>query len=105
MPHPHPPPLIRRPTDTTGNVLERYVYDDYGQPQFLAADGSPVVDSGGQSVTASSLGNPFLFHGMEWDGGSALYYDHGRAGENPLYEDPKTGRYLSLDHGCVGGAC
>jgi hypothetical protein len=68
-------------------VLERYAYDDYGQPQFLMPDGSPILGSDGQPVTASPLGNPFLFHGLEWDGESALLGDGGGN-----YFDPPTGR-------------
>ena len=97
-------------TDAGGNVLERYLYDDYGQPQFLAADGTPLVDGNGLPVTTSPAGNPYLFHGMFWDGEAALYHGHGGSGENPLYE-PKTGRYLSRGHRHAGnqrswtGAC
>jgi YD repeat-containing protein len=64
-------------TDAGGNVLERYAYDDYGQPQFLDANGSPIVGSDGQPVTASPLGNPFLFQGLEWDGETGLLGDGG----------------------------
>ena len=74
-------------TDAGGNVLERYAYDDYGQPQFLMPDDSPILGSDGQPVTASPLGNPFLFHGLEWDGESALLGDGGGN-----YFDPPTGR-------------
>jgi hypothetical protein len=81
-------------TDASGNMLERYAYDDYGQPQFFAANGSQIVGSDGQPVAASSLGNPFLFHGMEWDGESGLYFDGAQS--NPLYEDPKTGSYITV---------
>ena len=73
-------------TDASGNVLERYAYDDYGQPQFLSANGAPLVDSTGSPVTASPLGNPFLFHGMEWDGETGLLGDGGGN-----YFDPPTG--------------
>ena len=74
-------------TDSGGNVLERYDYDDYGRPQFLSADGTPLVDSTGQPVTASPLGNSFLFHGLEWDGETGLLGDG--SGD---YFDPQTGR-------------
>jgi uncharacterized protein RhaS with RHS repeats len=86
-------------TDSGGNVLERYAYGDYGQPQFLSADGTPIVDSTGQPVTASPAGNSFLFHGMEWDGETGLYCDSGLAGQNPFYQDPKTGRGLGFERG------
>ena len=70
-------------TDAGGNVLERCEYDEFGAPQFLTSDGTPT------SATASVHGNPFLFHGMEWDGETGLYYDRS------LYQDPKTGGSLS----------
>jgi len=76
-------------TDAGGNVLERYAYPDYGQPQFLAADGSPLVDSDGQPVTTSPLDNRYLFHGMEWDGESGLLGDGGGN-----YFDPLTARAI-----------
>jgi len=48
-------------------VMERYEYDDYGQPSFLSSDGFPLA------TNASPVGNPFLFHGMEWDDETGLY--------------------------------
>ena len=93
-------------TDDKGNVLERYDYDDFGVPSFLDANGAPLVDGGGQPVTESPLGNPFLFHGMFWDGAAGLYHAGGRESNNPMYEEngssgqnplyePRTGRYLT----------
>ncbi|MFO1476622.1 MAG: DUF6531 domain-containing protein [Verrucomicrobiota bacterium] len=82
--------------DAGGAVLERYEYDDYGAPQFLTSDGLPMVGGDGLPAKSSSVGNPFLFHGMEWDPETALYlnplYKGSGSGSNPLYEDPKTGR-------------
>jgi len=102
-------------TDGTGNVLERMDYDDFGEPAFLSADGTALVGSTGQPLTSSSQGNPFLFHGVFWDGetglyldggpgdcanldpatckrltpvkSNPLYQDKGQAGTNPFYED------------------
>jgi YD repeat-containing protein len=82
-------------TDATGAVLERYEYDDYGTPSFLTSDGVPQIGSDGLPATQSAFGNPYLFHGMSWDAETALYHDSGMSGENPLYQDPKKGRYLS----------
>ncbi len=88
-------------TTTNGAVVERYDYDDYGQPQFLGADGTPLVGGDGMPATASAAGNPFLFHGMEWDSETGLYLASKRFGmggetapECPLgvYFDPQTGR-------------
>ena len=85
-------------TDEAGNVVERYEYDDYGTPTFLAPDGRPLVDPVGTPLTASPEGNPFLFRGMQWDGETGLYLDQSR------YFDPKTAQYASRDHrgGAIG---
>jgi hypothetical protein len=40
---------------------------------------------------------------MEWDGETGLYCDKGMSGNNPLYEDSKTGRYLSRQSGFLTG--
>jgi YD repeat-containing protein len=72
-------------TTSGGAVVERYDYDDYGDVLFMTSDGIST------SATSSLAGNPYLFHGMEWDAETALYHGHGMAGENPLYE-PKSGR-------------
>ena len=88
-------------TDATGNVLERYDYNDYGSPRFLDSKGAPILVDG-QPAGASPLGNPFLFHGMFWDAETALYRDSGMSGNNPMYE-PKTGRYMMRGHRDVGG--
>lgn len=62
-------------TDGSGNVLERYEYDDFGLPHFLTSDGVEMTDSGtGTTVTSSPAGNRFLFRGMEWDSEIGLYY-------------------------------
>jgi YD repeat-containing protein len=77
-------------TDAAGNVVERYDYDDFGQPMFLSVDGFPLA------TNRSAVGNAFLFHGMEWDAETGLYrYDYDnrntwRAGGGS-YVDPQTG--------------
>ncbi|GEM_PF-2156334 len=77
-------------TDASGNVLEHYEYDDYGAPSFLTSNGVPTT------ATSSAFGNPFLFHGMEWDAETALYWGGGGGEELPKesYYDCRTGRYL-----------
>ncbi len=74
-------------TDAKGNVIERYDYDDYGQPAFLTSDGFPLIGSDGQPATASAAGNSFLFHGLEWEAELGFYHQPGGA-----YFDPQTGR-------------
>jgi len=73
-------------TDAAGNVLERYDYDDYGMPQFLDANGVPLLVPPGVPATESPAGNPFLFRGMFWDTETAFY---------DAQLDPATGRYIS----------
>ena len=93
-------------TDSNGNVVERCDYGDYGEPQFLNSDGSPLAGSDGLPVASSPVGNPFLFRGMFWDGETGLYaagfekgwpcrYEGPRINaENGTSFDPKTGRYI-----------
>ena len=73
-------------TDAAGRIVERYDYDDYGLPRFLDVKGDLLADANGQLLTESPAGNPFLFHGMEWDAKTGLYHDKGLTGNNPLYE-------------------
>ena len=73
-------------TDSAGRVLERYDYADYGSPQFLNASGELITDSTGQPAMSSQLGNPFLFHGMQWDAEIGLYHAKS-AHTSPLYDD------------------
>jgi phage tail-like protein len=90
-------------TDAKGGVLERYSYDDYGQPTFLTADGVPLVDSQGLPVTVSPAGNPCLFQSMCWDSESGLYCKEYHPAQDQLkgnprhltvYVDPTLGRSL-----------
>ena len=74
-------------TDAAGNVMERYDYDDYGRPHFLDAKGVPITDATGSPVTASSAGNPFLFHGMQWNAETGLYCGSGAKHQNPYYHE------------------
>ncbi|MEY2407490.1 MAG: hypothetical protein QOF48_160 [Verrucomicrobiota bacterium] len=97
-------------TDERGTVLERYEYDDFGAASFLDDKGAPIL-SGGQPVTASPLGNSFLFHGMYWDPETGLYRaaskltkaDSGRA-TGGSYMDPRIGQYFTRNT-CGAGAC
>ncbi|HXG48879.1 MAG TPA: DUF6531 domain-containing protein [Methylomirabilota bacterium] len=95
-------------TDASGAVLERYEYDDYGQPSFLDAEGNPLVDGNGLPVSDSPAGQRWLYRGMYWEpeigiysGGmqgaqsNPLYQESGAKGENPLFEatsDWRTGQ-------------
>lgn len=99
-------------TDAHTNVVERYDYDAYGSVRFLTADGVPLVGSDGKPAAESSVGNPYLFRGMIWDGETGLYLasggkltkaDAGRWATDPYVEtcarfiDPNIGRALSRE--------
>ncbi len=60
-------------TDAAGNVLERYDYDDFGQPRFLDAEGNPLVDGGGLPVNASLTGLDWLYRGAYWNAALGLH--------------------------------
>jgi RHS repeat-associated protein len=70
-------------TDEDGEVIERYDYGDYGQPEFYAPDG---LTRGGSIVA-----NPCLFTGQRYDAESGLYWCKTR------YLEPTTGRYTTRD--------
>ena len=69
-----------------GAVVQRYVYDAYGNPT--------VYDHGERQITPSSenfLINPFMFASREYDTESGHYFNINR------YYDPQVGRFLSPD--------
>jgi len=70
-------------TDTNGAVVERYDYQDYGQPEFY--------DAGGLPIPGSAVENPYLFGGRRFDATTGLY----SYGER--YLDPVAGRFSSRD--------
>jgi YD repeat-containing protein len=75
-------------TDANGAVVERYDYDDFGLPVFLSTDGLPTGE------TESGVGNPFLFHGMEWEAELGWYHvrDYNWRSSGGQFLDPQTGR-------------
>jgi RHS repeat-associated protein len=70
-------------TDLTGNVVERYDYDDYGNPHFYNASGT--------EITQSAIDNPYLFNGRRYDPETGFYYYRTR------YLDPQTARFTTRD--------
>jgi RHS repeat-associated protein len=70
-------------TDESGNVVEQYRYDVYGQPFFYGPDGARRGES--------ALGIRFLFTGREWLSSLALYDYRDRA------YSPALGRFLQID--------
>ncbi len=66
---------VRALTDRTGNILERYRYDTFGN----------LVDGAG------TLGNSYFFTGREWDAEGGIYSYRAR------HYDPALGRFLQED--------
>lgn len=78
-------------TDGTGAVIERYKYDVFGQPTFLAPDGVTVR-------AESSYGNKFLFTGREWlplSGGYHLVINYGSSSP-PTWQPLPGGNQVGL---------
>lgn len=70
-------------TDALGNVVERYGYEEYGEPS--------VFDGAGQPLEESAIGNPYLFLAQRYDPETGWYQDGWR------YLDPLAGRYTTRD--------
>ena len=70
-------------TNAAGTIQESYTYDPYGQVSIFDANHSPL--------TASAIGNPWMFTGRRFDAESGLYYFRARQ------YDPKIGRFLQRD--------
>lgn len=77
-------------SDSSGNIVERYTYDVFGEPN--------VWDANGDALAVSSVGNPYMFTGRRFDTETGLYYYRAR------YYYPKLGRFLQTDPiGYYGG--
>jgi RHS repeat-associated protein len=70
-------------TDANGAVVERYEYNDYGQPSFF--------DNAGTPLTATAVGNPYLYTGRRHDPETGFHWYRTR------YLDPATGRFTTRD--------
>jgi RHS repeat-associated protein len=66
-------------TDTSGRIVEGYLYDAYGGQTVYTPGGSGFVTFGPGDVIASggssAVGNTYLFAGMMLDPETGLYYD------------------------------
>jgi RHS repeat-associated protein len=71
---------------TTGAIVERYMYDAFGNVTFCDASGNPVPGR-----TQSIVNNPWLFTGRQFDPETGLYYYRAR-----MYS-PSLGRFLQTD--------
>ena len=70
-------------TDANGAAVERYEYADFGAVQFF--------NGAGQSIPASTIGNPYVFTGRRFDAETSLYNFRTR------YLDPNMGRFTTRD--------
>ena len=76
--------------NSSGSIVESYVYDAYGNVT--------IKNSGGSVISTSAYGNRFLFQGREYDYATQLYHFRAR------WYDTETGRWLSNDPiGISGG--
>lgn len=73
-------------TDASGNIAERYEYDDYGRP----LDAVTMLPFPGNPST-SLISNPFLFNGRRYDVETG-WYDY-----RTRYLDPRAGRFTTRD--------
>jgi RHS repeat-associated protein len=70
-------------TDATGAVVERYLYDPFGEPDIRTASWLPLI--------ATAINNPTLFTGQEWIEELRLSNY-----KNRFYQ-PELGRFLQND--------
>jgi len=74
---------IRQITNSSGVIQESYDYDPYGNTTIFNSSGTPV--------SASVIGNRFMFTGREYDQESGIYHYRARQ------YDPSIGRFLQRD--------
>ncbi len=70
-------------TDAAGGIVEKYVYDAFGETKIFDGTGSPL--------TTSAFGNPWMFTGRQLDPETGLYHYRARA------FSPAIGRFLQRD--------
>jgi len=70
-------------TDIDGGLVENYQYGPYGNPH--------IFDEEGIEITSSSISNPYLFTGREYEEDTGLYYYRAR------YYSASQGRFLQRD--------
>jgi RHS repeat-associated protein len=76
----------------SGDLVESYSYDAFGNPSVFDGQGSPIPEPD------SGLANPALFTGRTWEPECQLYYHRAR------YYSPALGRFLNRDPiGHAGG--
>jgi len=81
--------------DSSGNVVEKYTYDAFGQPTITDWYGNPHLNAGGEPQ--SWYGNRFMFQGREYLSELGIYDYRFR------YYQPQLGRFLQKDPIGFGG--
>jgi RHS repeat-associated protein len=81
----HPDDLhnVRAVSDSSGTVVERYEYDDFGEVSIL--------NGAGAEIASSAIDNPYLFNGRRLDQETRWYYYRTR------YLDPRVGGFTTRD--------
>jgi RHS repeat-associated protein len=74
---------IRMITDSSGNPIESYKYEAYGQ--------TLIQNSSGDDLSVSAIDNVRMYLGLEFDAESGHDYFHAR------YYDPAPGEFISTD--------
>jgi RHS repeat-associated protein len=69
--------------DVAGNIAESYHYDPFGIPSFFNGSGGPI--------SASLIGNKYLYGGHPLDPTTGLYYSPAR------FYSPTLGRFITPD--------
>lgn len=70
-------------TDGSGDLVEHYEYDPYGQPSFF--------DASNNTLNQSAAGNAILFTGRDYDAETGLYFYRART------MHPGLGRFMQHD--------
>ena len=78
-------------TDSSGNIVEAYDSDAYGNTLVFTAVGTGHSWWDPNAVQAAIPACPFIFTGQRFDAETALYYDKRR------FYSPAPGRFLSRD--------
>jgi RHS repeat-associated protein len=74
---------IKAVTDDSGNVVERYDYDDFGKPSVYSGSGLPR--------STSAITNAILLNSHRYDAEEGFYYCRARS------LDPSAGRFITRD--------
>ncbi len=73
-------------TNPSGDVVQRYVYDSFGNTSIYNKDGTEITEA-----STDYLKNPYTFTGRERDPETGLHYHRAR------YYNPEAGRWISSD--------